>query len=457
MLIFFFEFPPWVVRDYHLFLFCFVVYNNCMVNFSSKQIDTIRRPFKDNALEVLEGTPRSGKTTALVFRLARYLIETEDENHLIIAFSQEQAYKLIIECDCFGLKHIFNGCCQLKDDRFGAHLQIQTPKGIRRVYYKGGGSSTSYKSFQGLSLGSVTFCEIDLLPIQVIQEALRRTFASQLRVHFADLNPPSPQHPVIKEVFEVQPTIWTHWTMEDNPILSKERKEELYRVLSKNPFLLERDWFGHRCIPQGVIYSMFDYHENIVKEIPDDEYKLELYFSGDGGLQDATSIQCNIVTRDKKGIYKLYNVNEYWYSGRETGQVKAMSIQAKEIATNFIPYCLNKWGMNYSECFIDPACRVLREELELNGIHTRGADNNASDIHGNSKGLKVGIERLQGLISSRQYKVVESEEWGHYSFLQELGLYVVDQHGNPVDMYNHSMDACRYGSNYFFKQYIRTY
>ena len=391
--------------------------------FSRKQIETIRRQFVDSSLEVFEGSPRSGKTTAGAFRYARFLIETEDENHLILGFSQEQAYKLLIESDGMGLLHIFAGCCKLRDDENGKHLLIYTPKGIRRVYYKGGGDSSSYKSFQGLSLGSVYFCEIDLITLPTIQEAFRRTFASKLRVHFADLNPPSPQHPVIKEVFEVQNTIWSHWTMDDNPIITKERKIELYRILSKNPFLLERDWYGRRCIPQGVIYSMFSHSDNLLKELPNDEEKVEMFFSGDGGIKDATSIICWIVTRKKNQFY-LNAVNEYYYSGRDSGLAKAMSVQAREISKTFIPYCVKKWNMNWSQVFIDPACLALREELGECGIQTRGADNNAHDIKGSSKGIAVGIARGQNLMSERILRVIDTDEWGHYDLLRELTMYV---------------------------------
>ena len=352
-----------------------------------------------------------------------------------------------------GLLHIFAGNCRLRDDENGKHLLVHTPKGDRRVYYKGGGDSSSYKSFQGLSLGSVYFCEIDLITMPTIQEAFRRTFASHKRVHFADLNPPSPQHPVIKDVFEVQNTIWSHWTMDDNPVITQERKDELFRILSKNPFLLERDWFGHRCIPQGVIYSMFSHEENIVSEIPKDEEILEMYFAGDGGLKDATAIGCYIVTRRPNREFCLYLVALYYYSGTETGYTKALSLQAVEIAEQFIPYCVKKWNRQWSDCFIDPACLALREELHLHGIQTKGADNNAHDIKGSSKGIQVGIERLQSLMAQRLFKLVNADTYGFYPFLCELTLYVVDAHGNPVDMYNHCMDELRYASNYFNKAY----
>jgi hypothetical protein len=63
-----------------------------MIEFSPKQKEIIRAPF-DYTLEVNEGTPRSGKTTAGHFRFAYYLTVTPDENHLIVAYNQEQSYR----------------------------------------------------------------------------------------------------------------------------------------------------------------------------------------------------------------------------------------------------------------------------------------------------------------------------------------------------------------------------
>ena len=131
----------------------------------------------------------------------------------------------------------------------------------------------------------------------MIQECFRRTFAAKHRWHIADLNPPAPNHPVISDVFEVQDTKWTHWTIDDNPIITEARKKEIETICSKNPYLYKRDWLGERCIPQGVIYAMFDTQKHILSEIPASETKIEMFFSGDGGLSDATSIGCYVITK----------------------------------------------------------------------------------------------------------------------------------------------------------------
>jgi PBSX family phage terminase large subunit len=418
--------------------------------FSPKQLETIYRPF-DHTLDVLEGTPRSGKTTAGHFRYADYLTWTRDHNHLIVAYNQEQAYRLFIDGDGTGLMHIFGDLAEIKHDEHGSHLQIHTPNGIKKVYYKGGGKSNSVGAITGMSLGSVVFCEINLLHMSMIQECFRRTFAAQDRYHLADLNPPAPNHPVISDVFDVQNTRWTHWTIQDNPIISEERKQEIYETLKKNSYLLDRDWFGKRVMPEGVIYSMFDMEKNTKNTLLGKPF--EMYFVADGGQSDATSCSCNIVTR-YKDKFRLNRVANYYHSGRDTGQVKAMSTYAQEIK-HFMDYCIEKFEMKYTEVFVDPACKSLREELHKIGIMTSRADNNASDAKKQGGGIEVGIERAQNAITNEQFFLVDTDKYDHYHFVKEIGMYVRDEKtGKPVDDWNHAMDEFRYSVNYFYKRYV---
>ena len=62
---------------------------------------------------------------------------------------------------------------------------------------------------------------------------------------------------------------------------------------------------------------------------------------------------------------------------------------------------------------------------------------------------------MQSSIVERRLLWLDTEEYWHYDCFRELGLYVRDQHGNPVDAYNHAMDDMRYGHNYFYKHYIK--
>lgn len=421
------------------------------IEWSEKQRATIHKPFK-HCLEVEEGTPRSGKTTCAVARFSWFLWNSPDENHIVLAYNQEQAFRLVMDCDGLGLLHIYPGLTEPKHDDYGDYIRLHTPNGDKRIYYKGAGKADSHKAFTGLSLGSVFFCEINLLHMNAIQEAFRRTMAAKIRWHIADLNPPAPNHPVISEVFDVQDTDWQHWNPNDNPALTDARKRELHETLKKSTYLFRRDWLGERVIPEGVIYSMFDPNEHIIPSIPN-EQPVEMFFSGDGGLSDPTSISCNIITRANNGarpIYKLYRVANWYYDGGE----KALSTQAREIVRDFVPYCRNKYNMRESCWKIDPACKALRKELEVLGIYTDKADNNGRDIKGSIKGKKVGIEYLQSAMQDGLFHCVEDQKYGHYNFLKEIGLYCVDDNGNPIDAYDHALDECRYACNYFYKRYV---
>lgn len=420
------------------------------VKWSPKQRELILAPY-DHTIDWMEGTPRSGKTTAAIARFSDHLIKSRDTNHLITAYSAEQAYRLIIDGDGFGLLHTFAGYVKPSHDDEGAHLLITLPGGdVKKVYWKGGGKADSHKSITGMSLGSVYFCEINLLHLDMIQECLRRTYAARDRWHIADCNPPAPQDPRIKNVLEIQDCRWMHWTCEDNPVLTPKRLEEIRTACEKSPFLWKRDWLGERCIPQGVIYWMFDPVRHILPRIPDDGAKVEMYFAGDGGATDATSIGCYVVLMTPDRRHKLLRVGNWYYDG---GQM-AMSDQARKICGEFIPAMRQKTGMRESSIMIDPACKALRLEIDKLGFNTSKADNNGHDIKGTSKGIKVGIEMLQNSIQEGRFFLVEDERYGSDAFVKEAGLYCInDTTGEPVDAYNHGMDETRYSHNYFAKTY----
>jgi PBSX family phage terminase large subunit len=357
--------------------------------------------------------------------------------------------------DGFGLLHIFKGLCRVSHDDSGAHLLIKLPDGEKKIYWKGGGKADSHKAITGMSLGSVYFCEINLLHDTMIQECFRRTYAAKDRWHIADLNPPSPADPCIKNVLNVQDCRFSHWTCEDNPILTPERLREIEAACKKSPFLYKRDWLGERAIPEGVIYWMFNPDKHILRNAPDDMVMAEAFVAGDGGTTDATSIGFYIVAHEVVGPmqnprqYRLFRVGNWRYDG---GQM-AMSDQAKHIVGEFIPYMRQKYHCRESGIYIDPACKALRLEIEKLGLYTVGADNNAHDVKGGVTGLKVGVEMLQSGINDGRFYLVEDEHYGTEPFVKEAGLYCADDKGNPVDAYNHSMDETRYAYNHFAKAY----
>jgi PBSX family phage terminase large subunit len=430
------------------------------VEYSPKQANFIMSPF-DHTFDVNEGSIRAGKTAADDARLAMFYLISPDEIHLVSAYNQELAYNLFIEGDGLGLAYIFDGVSHLRRDRGGDHLAIDLPNGHKKIYFKGGAKSNSANAIRGLSLGSVAYSEMNLLNAEFINETFRRTAAAKIRYHLGDLNPPAPQDPIIK-VFDERDAHWQHWRMSDNPIMTPQRLAEMEAELKKNTYLYKRDWLGLRVMPQGVIYSMFD--QDTMTDQTLIGQPVEMFFEADAGQNDATTMSCNIVTRrviDGQWKFVLNRVANYYHSGRETGEQRAMSRYAKDLQ-RFIKWCVWAYQLQYDVVQVDPAALALRAELRQLGIPAIAANNNGHEVSGSVKGIEVGIERSQNLMSNGQFRIVEPKSSGldsiaydHYHFIKELGMYIRDENsGKPVDANNHAMDEMRYSVNYFYAHYM---
>lgn len=389
---------------------------------------------------------------------------TPDQNHLVAAYNQEQAFRMFFDGDGLGIANIFKGCSTLKNDRHGDHLLYQSPVGEKKIYFKGGGKANSVGAITGMSLGTVTFLEYNLLHPDFIRECFRRTFAAKWRYHLAEQNPPAPNHPNLEELdrfIKAGTYRFRHWTPHDNPALTEARKAELYAELSQSKYLLDRDWYGKRVMPQGAIYSMFDKDLHTIKPNQIKGRPIEAFFEADGGQGDATSCSFYLVTFDKKdGKYRLYRLANYYHSGKESGVTKAMSIYARELR-DFIEWCYERYKKlkdlpRFDYFFVDPACKSLREELHLIGVLTHGADNNSRDkVSSNGTKIEVGIERMQSALTKGVFYLVDpGDQHDHYYFVREVGMYVRNVAGYPVDKDNHCLDETRYAINHFTRKYI---
>ncbi len=98
---------------------------------------------------------------------------------MIVGYNQEQAYRLFVDGDGFGLQHVFGDLCVPKRDQHGDHLELYTTNGIRKIYYKGGGKSDSHKAITGYVTRFGRVPRNHLLHMDMIQECFRRTFASK--------------------------------------------------------------------------------------------------------------------------------------------------------------------------------------------------------------------------------------------------------------------------------------
>lgn len=429
--------------------------------FSQKQTENIRERTDGIAFELNEGTIRSGKTMSDCFKMAAFYLSSPDKNHLVLAYNQEQAFRMFMDADGFGLMHIFKNNSELRHDDFGDHLWLKLPNGTEKhIYYKGGGNISAVGAITGMSYGSITFLEFNFIHPNVIEEAFKRTLAAKRRFFLAEQNPPAPNHPNLEKIerFKEAGTFkFRHWIPTDNPTLTGKRLEEWKQESSASPYLYKRDWLGQRVMPEGIVYQLFDEDEFTITKLKGEV--VEMFFSGDAGQNDATTMSCNIVTRvNENGKWKfiLNRVANYYHSGSENKVVVAMSTYAQHLK-QFILWCRDKYRLYENAIIVDPAALSLRAELEKLGLDVEAANNNSHDRIGVAQGIEAGVDRMKNLMANKQFYLLKQTEnkYDHYHFVKEIGMYVRDDTTHkPVDKNNHAMDEMRYSGNYFYSNYI---
>lgn len=184
-------------------------------------------------------------------------------------------------------------------------------KGDKENYFFlfGGKDESSAMLIQGLTLCGVFFDEVALMPRSFVEQALARCSVDNSRFWF-NCNPEDPTHwfyqKWIKKCKE-RNALYLHFTMEDNPGLSKKvrlRYERLYEGVFYERFIK-----GRWVCAQGLIYPFMT--------------SPQMIFSPPGVCFEY-AVSCDYGTRNpssfglwgrKENVW--YRVDEYYYDGRQ--------------------------------------------------------------------------------------------------------------------------------------------
>lgn len=292
--------------------------NRLKYRWSDKHKEYMRRT-ADSAINIAEGSIRSGKTTDNIFCFAYALKKSEDKLHLATASTQATAKLIIGDCDGYGLEHIFRGQCRWGKYKGNECLRI---KGIdtgykeKIVLFCGGAKADSYKRFRGMSIGLWIATEINLHHENTIREAMRRQINADIKRLFWDLNPESPTDPIYTEFIDKWQESadkgilqggynYQSFNIFDNINLSKKNLDEELSKYTVGDVFYRRDILGERCAAQGLIYPMFanEPQKYIVSSPPSVSYAaIGVDF---GGNRSAHSFTCTGFTDNMRGIIVL--------------------------------------------------------------------------------------------------------------------------------------------------------
>lgn len=221
------------------------------------------------------------------------------------------------------------------------------------------------------------------------------------------------------------PKEWLGKKLIESAEILKELDEKMYNWI----------WLGLCTGIDELIYYMFN--ENIhVQECTKEHYKSMdfLYIGVDYGQMNATTYEAFGI--DYKN-YCVRGVDEYYYSGRETGKQRAPSEYAKDFK-EFKNKIETETGLKVKYTFIDPSAKGLAEEIRrvCPDVIIKDANND----------VKLGISRVQNMlsyqrlfISPKQKQLIEEEYMYEYNAdLLEKGK------EEPIKVNDHCQDAVRY-------------
>ena len=406
-----------------------------LLPFSDKVNDSI---FTTGTFNVWEGSVRSSKTIASLLAFAIYTQESPDSTFLMTGATMGSVSRNCINGD-FGFIAL-TGATQHTDTDGSKYLNY---KG-KVIYYAGADNVASYRKIRGLTIGGWYADEINLHHRDFIIEAMNRSLASRDRRMFWTLNPEAPTHWIYKEYIDrweneaIKGYRYHHFTLDDNPAITAERKAEIAQQYSG--VFYQRYILGLRVMAKGLIYAEF-LEKDLTTEAGQPSDYGEVVVSCDYGVQNAM-VYLMAGWHTSRGRWEV--IKEWYYSGREN-QAQLTDAEYYQHLQAFTE------GWTVRDIIIDPSAssfialvrkaRLYRPVNAANAV-VPGISYTASLMHIGKLFVSKDCTRL----------------------IEEIGGYVWDDKKaertgkeEPIGIDDHACDALRYLCYTHIRRYERRY
>lgn len=409
--------------------------------FSKKQVKVLTwwtkySPYKDYTCIIADGAIRSGKTVSLALSYVMWGMECFDNHHFAICGRTVHAcrrnviapLKSMLRARGYQTYEVLNENLLV----IGITMMIDGKKVSKVNYFHvfGGSNEASQSLIQGMTLAGVFFDEVALMPESFVSQATARCSVEKSKFWFS-CNPDHPFHWFhenwIKEI-EKKRALYLHFTMDDNPSLSEEKKAQ-YKTLFDGIFY-KRFILGLWVLADGVVYPMFDDEKHCI------DYErpwTRVFIAGDFGVQNPTTF----------GLYGYYApekhyhlIGRYYHHGKKSGQMTTR--QYVDVLVDWIK------KMNYKPAYItlDPSALALAVEMKKDPYLTR----RKIPIIAANNHVQLGIQFTSFLLSTNKltfYKTAEFDKQEFASFIwNEKRLEKGDE--IVVKANDHCMDTNRY-------------
>ena len=390
--------------------------------FSAKQLQVLNwwcpgSPFRGRDAIICDGAVRSGKSLCLSISFVLWSMGQFAGRDFALCGKTITSLQRNVIAPLQTYLRAMGFACVWKQSAH--YLEIEGGGRKNRYYVFGGRDEGSAALIQGVTLAGVLLDEVALMPQSFVEQALARCSVEGSKFWF-NCNPQHPAHWFYRQWIAQsgeKNALYLHFTMKDNPALSRVMRER-YRRLYSGVFY-QRYVLGQWVAGQGSVYPMFQRESHVTEEVP---ACTRFFISCDYGTVNPASFglwgQCD-------GVW--YRLREYYHDRLQTGNLKTDEeyCDALEALAGDLPI---------EAVLVDPSAVSFMTCLRRRGRYrVIGAQNNVRD----------GIRVVAGLLKEGKLRFHSSCT----DSIREFYLYRWDENAMgevPKKEHDHAMDDMRY-------------
>ena len=384
------------------------------------------RDWKKEAI-VCDGAVRSGKTMAMGLSFFLWAMSSFDKQRFGVCGKTISSLRRNVLSEI--LPRLEGLGATWKEKRTENLVILRFLGRENKFYIFGGRDESSASLIQGITFAGILLDEVALMPRSFVEQACARCSVAGSRLWF-NCNPAGPSHWFYQTWIleaEKRNCLRLHFTMEDNPSLTKEireRYERLYTGVFYRRFIQ-----GQWAQAEGRVYDFFE--RSMVQPEPKGPFE-KWYISCDYGTVNPTSMG---LWGKTGGVW--YRVKDFYFSSRQA--------QRQMTDEEYAQALQNLAGdRSITAVIVDPSAASFIEVLRRRGWRVKKADNDVlSGIRLTSDALKEG-------------RIVICE--GCEDLLREMDEYVWDLSSGTKDRvkkeHDHAMDDMRYFVSTVLKEQV---
>ena len=373
---------------------------------------------KDKDAIICDGAVRSGKTFSLSLSFVLWAFSRFDGNSFGICSKTLSALRRNLLTPIIPVLESMGFEVNLKQSE--NLVTIKYKNRVNRFYLFSGKDEGSCSLIQGVTLSGVLLDEVVLMPRSFVEQALARCSVSGSKFFF-NCNPQYPSHWFFNEWIkkaEEKNVLYLHFTMQDNPSLSKNTIERYKRMYSGAFY--ERFVKGRWVSVCGAVYPFMD-NSSMYYDVPQicfDEYAV----SCDYGIVNPCSF--GLWGRDND---KWYRIDEYYFDSKLEGYQRTDE-------EHYDALCALIADRKVSVVTVDPSASSFIEVIKRhNRFEVVKAKNDVQD----------GIRCVASALKDRRIRICNNctdamREFSLYRFAQNSA------NDSVIKQNDHAMDDIRY-------------